>query len=237
MFRRFLRTLQCIIDKVIPNMHNYHRNCACKNGGIIFVIFHPLGIIFVIFHPLLFFIFITQQATKTKHNSPPLKYKTMKEGGPCVLIHNRIVQLLINDVIRNVLMLWLFLLSVFTFNARPLYSTGVRTIKCTQIFICIYFSDKMYFLVHFCTNLKKIVQVSLPGGSFRIFWKIGEKIQVWNSDNIKNGTIKCSLDKSVFQHNRSIWGINTLCTVSIILIYMCATKNCDSSTHKEKNMW
>ena len=63
------------IVSIIPNMHYYHRNCACKNDGIIFVIFHPLahqgrfhgGIIFVIFHPLFFCVFITQHATKTIH--------------------------------------------------------------------------------------------------------------------------------------------------------------------------
>ena len=115
-----------------------------------------------------------------------------------------------------------------------MFLTGVGTIKCPQIFIWVYFFDEMYFLVHFCTNLKKIVKASLPMQSLCIFLKFGQIILFWNIDMTKNGTIKCILNKSFFQNNRSIWGTTTSSKARIILIFMPAHKNCDSSTHKQK---
>ena len=70
--------------------------------------------------------------------------------------------------------------------------TGVGTIKCPYFFKCPYFSLRMCFMVHFCISFQIIAQLGLPGGFLGIIAKICENILVWNLDNLKNGTIKCS---------------------------------------------
>ena len=87
---------------------------------------------------------------------------------------------------------------------------SVGTIKCPQNFNGLYFSDKHDFSGIFCTNSKKITQLSLPRGYYGFIFQKCWNISILKFDDPKNGTIKCSLENGVWMKNGKHWGVLVL---------------------------